>query len=215
MEVGGDIHGIHSFEGGVENMEFGGDVGVIDESRSDAMDTQRRLALVVVVATLRTLPVVNESIQAPLDIDDLMFNDTCGTLSALVGEISQTSFIDKWEGQMSGTRSGSQPRSLSFGQFLTACNVMEPREDGFYYDTHGVRHMIIPSMGDLNHPVIYQECATTAEDPGHTVQQLEAILLASTVEAFDTPTSSLADINSRMLLESMESILEIQDTLPS
>lgn len=55
---------------------------------------------------------------------------------------------------MSGTRSGSQSRPLSFGEVHTTNNVMEPREDGFYYDAHGIRHKIIPSTGNSNHPVM-------------------------------------------------------------
>ena len=70
--------------------------------------TQRRLALVVVVATPRTSLIISESIQAPLDTNDLMFNDTCRILNFVVGEIAQTSFVERWEGQVSGTRSGSQ-----------------------------------------------------------------------------------------------------------
>jgi hypothetical protein len=127
--------------------------------------TQSRLASVVVVATPRTSLVVSESIQAPLDTDGLMFNDTCGTLSFVVGEIAQTTFIERWEGQVSGTRSESQSCPLSFGEFLTASNVLGPRKDGFYYDAHGVRHKIILSMGDPNHPIMYHGCATSAEDP--------------------------------------------------
>jgi hypothetical protein len=135
----------------------------------DVNATQTRLTLVVVVPTPRTFPVVSESIQVPLDTDDLMFNDTCGTSNFVVGEIAQTSFIERWEGQVSGIRSGSQSRLLSFEEFLTASNVMELREDGFYYDAHRIRHRIIPSMGDPNHPIMYHECATTAKDPRHTI----------------------------------------------
>jgi hypothetical protein len=43
---------------------------------------------------------------------------------------------------------------------------MEPMEDGF---AHGIQQMIIPSMGDPNHPIMYHECATTAKDPRHTI----------------------------------------------
>jgi hypothetical protein len=96
---------------------------------------------------------------------------------------------------MSGTRSGSQSRHLSFGEVLTTINVMEPREDEFYYDAHGIRHKIILSTSDSNHPVMYHVCATTAEDPGYTVQQVEVVCMSSTIEVFETPTSSPADMN--------------------
>jgi hypothetical protein len=128
MEVGRDIHNIHSSKGGVENMEFCKDIGGIDESKGDAMGiqihgrivcsqlfagitniftshviedvnaTQRRQASIVVVASLRASPIVNKSIQASLDIVDLMFNDTYEIPSSVVEEIAQTSFIDRWEG---------------------------------------------------------------------------------------------------------------------
>jgi hypothetical protein len=127
LEVGEDNHGIQSSEGGVENMEFGKDVGGIDNSRGDVVGIkihggidgsqliakiiniftshvvedvnaiQRRLASVVFVATSKASHVISESIQTSLDIDDLMFNDTCGTPSSMVGEIAQKSFIDIWE----------------------------------------------------------------------------------------------------------------------
>jgi hypothetical protein len=75
--------------------------------------------------------------------------------------------------------------------------------------------MIIPSMGDSNHPVMYQEYATTVEDLGLTVQQAEAIHLLSAVQVSDTSTSSPSDMNFRTFLESMEHISKTQDTLPS
>jgi hypothetical protein len=83
---------------------------------------------------------------------------------------------------MSGIRSGSQSCPLFFIEFLTTSNVMEPKEDGFYYDAHGVRHRIILSISDPNHLVMYHECATTAKDHGHTVQQAKDVHLPSTVE---------------------------------
>lgn len=36
MEVGRDICGIHNFESRIDNIEFGGDDGVIDESGDNA-----------------------------------------------------------------------------------------------------------------------------------------------------------------------------------
>ena len=177
--------------------------------------TQRRLASVVVVVTPKTSLVVTENIQAPLDIDGLMFNDICGTLNSVVGEIAQISFINRLEGQASGTKSGSQSCPLSFGEYFIASNMMEPKEDGFYYNAHGIKHIIIPSMGDPNHLVVYHECATIAENPWYIVQQVDAIHLPSIVKVFDTPTSFLADMNLRILFESMECISETQDIIPS
>ena len=89
----------------------------------DVNATQKGLTLVVIVPTPRAFPIINKSIQAPLDIDDLMFNNTCGTSSCVVGEIAQTSFIEIWEGQVSGIRNGSQSCPLSIEEFLTTSNV--------------------------------------------------------------------------------------------
>jgi hypothetical protein len=61
----------------------------------DVNAIQRRLVLVVIVATPRTFLVLSESIQAPLDTDNLMFYDTCRTSSSMIGEITQKKFIDK------------------------------------------------------------------------------------------------------------------------
>jgi hypothetical protein len=73
----------------------------------------------------------------------------------------------------------------------------------FYYDAQRIHYRIIPSIGDPNHPVVYHERATTAKDPGHTVQQVEVVNLQSIVEVSNTLRSSLGDMNSRILLESM------------
>jgi hypothetical protein len=116
---------------------------------------------------------------------------------------------------VSGTRSGSQFRPLSFGEFLIASNVLEPRKDGFYDDAHGIKHKIIPSIGDPNQLVMYYECVTSIEDHGQTIQEAEAIHLSSIVEISNSPTSSSADIYSRILLESMKRISKTHDTLPS
>jgi hypothetical protein len=87
---------------------------------------------------------------------------------------------------------------------------MEPMEDGF---AHGIQQMIIPSMGDPNHPIMYHECATTAEDPGHIIQQVVARHLPSIVEVSNIPTNSPCNMKFRILLESMEPISETQDSL--
>jgi hypothetical protein len=60
----------------------------------DVNATQKRLVLIVVVPTPRASLVVSENIQVALGIVDLMFYDTCGTPSTMVGGISQISFID-------------------------------------------------------------------------------------------------------------------------
>jgi hypothetical protein len=78
----------------------------------------KKLASVVVVPTPRASLIVSESIETLLDIDDLMVYDIYGTPSSVVGEIVQTSFIDRWEGQESGTRSRSQSCPLSLKSSL-------------------------------------------------------------------------------------------------
>jgi hypothetical protein len=85
----------------------------------------KTIGLVVVVAIPRAFLIVSKNIQVVLDIDDLIFYNTHETLSFVVGGIVLTSFIDRWEAQLSGIRSGSQSCPLSFGVFLTSSTMME------------------------------------------------------------------------------------------
>lgn len=63
---------------------------------------------------------------------------------------------------MSGTKSRSKLLLNSLRKFFTTNNVIEVKEDEFYYDTQGIQHKIVSSMDDPNHLVMFNEFITTA-----------------------------------------------------
>jgi hypothetical protein len=80
---------------------------------------------------------------------------------------------------------------------------MEVKEDGFYYDTQGLRHRIVPSIGGPNHRVMYQEVVTIVKDHGHVVDEAKIVCDQTTIDVSGIPTSSI------------EHIPETQHTFPS
>jgi hypothetical protein len=205
MEVGRHVHDIHYSRGDVQSIEVGKQIGGTQHSTcninigmcymaTDVNATRNRLASIVVVSTPRASPTASENIPATVGNDDPLFQSTCGTpTSALERSVVQDS-TDRWDGNVDGIGSGSQSLPLSFGEFLTASTIMEVREDGFYYDSQGIRHRIVPSIGSPNHRVLYQEVATVAEDHGHAIDEAENVCTQTTIEVSGTPTSSIERI---------------------
>jgi hypothetical protein len=205
MEVGRHVHDIHYSRGDVQSIEVGKQIGGTQHSTcninigmcymaTDVNATRNRLASIVVVSTPRASPTASENIPATVGNDDPLFQSTCGTpTSALERSVVQDS-TDRWDGNVDGIGSGSQSLPLSFGKFLTASTIMEVREDGFYYDSQGIRHRIVPSIGSPNHRVLYQEVATVAEDHGHAIDEAENVCTQTTIEVSGTPTSSIERI---------------------
>jgi hypothetical protein len=69
--------------------------------------------------------------------------------------------------------------------------VLEVREDGFYYDAQGVHNKIVPNIGNPNHPFLYHEFATIAEDHGHVVDKVQIACNHTTMTYLAPPQAPL------------------------
>jgi hypothetical protein len=161
---------------------------------ADVDATRNPLASIVVVSIPRASPTTSENIPTTVGSDDPLFQSTCGTPTSALERSAVLDSTDRWDGTVDGMGSGSQSLPLSFGEFLTTSTVMEVREDGFYYDTQGIRHRIVPSIGGTNLRVLYQEVATVAKDHGHAIDEAKIVCNQITIEMSGIPTSSIERI---------------------